>query len=150
MTALVTGTVFKRATFVKRGAVRDPSNPSEPFRRLLWKSESEEDSQKGAPAMTVEEQLAKAEKERDDERARREETERKLEKASRDSDDDDSDDSDDDSDDDEKKTRKGRKANGQFEKSELPVAARQALEKAERDAEELRKGQELLKSQLRQ
>lgn len=37
----VTGTTFDRATFVKRGAVRNPNNPAEPFGHLIWKSDDE-------------------------------------------------------------------------------------------------------------
>ena len=134
MPNLVTETVVNRITLVKRGAVRNPNNPSEPARRLLWKAEKDPEgasapstAPKGA-AMTPEETqaaLAKAEKERDEAIRKQQEAEEALAKASGDEDDDDDSD-----DDDDPEAKKGRNSKGRFEKSELPEAARVEFEMA--------------------
>jgi hypothetical protein len=135
----VTGASVRRVSFVKRGAIRDPDNPSEPHRRLLWKAEDHKPGAnvpKGAP-MTLEETqaaLAKAEKERDEALAKAE----GLEKASKEKDDGEP------QGESEKDagTPSGGK-DGKFEKSELPEPVRAALEKAEEnEAAALKKAEE--------
>ena len=137
MASNVSGLSVRRVSFVKRGATRDPDNPTEPHRRLLWKAENPDEgasAPKGAGMPTLEETqaaLAKAERERDEFKAALEKArkERKGEP------------SDDDSDDD-PESKKGRDEKGQFEKSELPEAARVAFEKQERELAELKKAAE--------
>jgi chromosome segregation ATPase len=114
-------------SLVDRAAVRDPSNPTEPQKFLLWKSESREpqsgDNQPQEEAtMTPEEMaaaLAKAEQERDTAVAKSETLETRVA--------------------DLEKAAKPAEVSTEINKSELPDAVRAALEKAEGQNEELRK-----------
>lgn len=145
MPSAVSDLYVRRVSFVKRGAVRDPSNPSEPRRRLLWKSEDGEETNGGASAPTnnapkgetmpatteeLQEALAKAEKERDEALRKAQDAEEALAKSSKKKTDNTDTDTDGDGDGD------GTEA---MNKAELPAPVREALEKAEREAEQLRK-----------
>lgn len=118
----------RRVSFVARGSVRDPSNPSEPQRRLLWKAEERTgpstdpvptDAQGGTNMDNAELQAAlqKAEQERDQAKTDLAKSEQELEKA--------------------KKTPKKPDEEDEDEnplnKSDLPEPVRKALQKAEDD-----------------
>lgn len=135
MPSAVSDLYVRRVSFVKRGAVRDPSNPSEPRRRLLWKSEDGEETNgdaivpsnnapKGgtmtATTEELQETLAKAEKERDEALKKAQDAEEALAKSRK------------------KKTNDDPEAEP-MNKAELPAPVREALEKAEKEAEQLRK-----------
>lgn len=134
----------KRVSFVNRGAVRDPRDPSEPRRRLLWKSEdaiepaAEPPDPKGTTMSDMDELRAaveKAERERDEALRKAQDVEDALEKASKKKAN-----ADDDTDD-EKEPQ--RNEDGTVVKSELPEPVRAALEKAEqKEAEAIRKAEE--------
>lgn len=111
-------------SLVDRAAVRDPSNPTEPQRFLLWKAEkgSGNVNQTGGEMPTDNTAaLSKAEQERDDALAKNQEYQRRideLEKAAAQN----TDDGDDDDD-----------AMAQVEKADLPETVKAALRKAEAD-----------------
>ena len=122
----LTNLTVEYVSLVDRAAVRDPSNPTEPQRFLLWKSE------RGAPdpqggSMTEEElraALQKAESERDAAQADLAKANKKLAKKAAKSKDDDAD-------------------ADAVSKADLPEPVRAALQKAEDDrAEALRKAEE--------
>jgi chromosome segregation ATPase len=107
-------------SLVDRAAVRDPSNPSEPQRFLVWKAESGSNPtpKEGAMPPTTEEltaRVAKAESERDELNQRVQKLEQKL-------------------------AKKGDKPQpAPVDKSQLAPEVRAMIEKAERDAEQTRK-----------
>lgn len=110
-------------SLVDRAAVRDPMNPSEPQKFLLWKAERGATNDPEGGTMTEAEQsaaLKKAEDERDAAVAERDEAVAKNEKL-------------------EKKLKKASKDDPEpteIDKSELPPAVRDALEKAEKREQE--------------
>lgn len=81
----VTDARVRRVSFVDRAATRDPKNPTQPRRKLLWKAEdAPNDPAKGGSDMTPEETqaaLEKAEQERDAAIAERDTHKSDLEKA---------------------------------------------------------------------
>ncbi len=140
----VTDARVRRVSFVDRAATRDPSDPTQPRRKLLWKSEDAPTDPalpaKGGADMTPEEMqaaLTKAETERDDalkkaEAAEADKAKLELEKAEL------------------EKMAGGGKAkpakggddeddDADLKKSELPEAVRVHLEKADAELAELRK-----------
>ena len=140
----VTDARVRRVSFVERAATRDPKNPTQPRRKLLWKSEDAPNEPKEGADMTTEEMteaLVKAEeasrtaeKERDEALAKAEAVEKEklaLEKAagggkakSAPKVDGDEDDEDDESD---------------LSKADLPEAVKAHLAKADAEMVELRK-----------
>lgn len=106
-------------SLVDRAAVRDPNNPTEPQKFILFKRDSGADPDPQGGSMTEEERAAlqKAEQERDEALAKLEKAEKKLKK----------------------QAKTDEPTTEEIDKADLPKAVRDALEKAETERDELKK-----------